>query len=139
MFPSDYVCGKVLNACAKNGYFNGHVPISLLQWGLCLRDYVEHSCPKAQNTLKKAHGPPKGQLHQSLAGKILPQFDLNNLSVASKLGKLEKRPINTLKKAQGPHKGLPIWGRPVDNSTNQFLAKFYPNLIFCVRSSSFFG
>ena len=58
--------------------------------------------------------------------QILPQFDLNNLSVASKLGKLEKTPKNTLKKAHGPHKGLPIWGRPVDNSTNQFLEKFYP-------------
>ena len=64
----------------KNGYFNAHlVSIYLLQWGLCLRA-------------------------QSLAGKILPQ--LNYLSVASKLGKLEKGTKNTLKKAQKyPQKG----------------------------------
>ena len=70
MFPRDYVCGKVLNACAKNGYFNDHlVPIYL---------------PKAQNSLKKAHGL---------------------------------------------FKGPPTWGMPVDNTMNQFLVKFYPNLI----------
>ena len=43
--------------------------------------------------------------HQSLSGEILPQFDLNNFSVASKLGKLEKRPKKTLKRAHEPPKG----------------------------------
>ena len=51
------------------------------------------------------------QYHESISGEIL-QFDLNNLSVASKLGKLEKRHKNTLKKAlkkaHGPPKGPPF-------------------------------
>ena len=82
-------------------FIYGHlVPIYLLLWGLCLRDYVERLCPKAQNSLKKAH--------ESISGEILPQFDLNNLFVASKLGKLEKRHKNTLKKAHGPPKGPPL-------------------------------
>ena len=48
------------------------------------------------------------QYHESISGEILPQFDLNNFSVASKLGKLEKRHKNTLKKAHGPPKGPPF-------------------------------
>ena len=33
---------------------------------------------------------------------LLPQFDQSNLSVASKLWKLEKRPKKNLKRAHGP-------------------------------------
>ena len=40
--------------------------------------------------------------HHSLSGEILPQFDLNNFSVALKLGKLEKRPKKTLKTPPAP-------------------------------------
>ena len=36
------------------------------------------------------------QKHQSLPDQILPQFDIKHLSVATKLGKLEKKPQNKL-------------------------------------------
>ena len=46
--------------------------------------------------LRRSEDDPKTSLnqHQSLSGEILPHFDINNLSVAQKLKKLEIGPFH---------------------------------------------
>ena len=46
--------------------------------------------------LRRSEDDPKKSLnhHQSLSGEILPQFDINNLSITLKLKKLEKGPFH---------------------------------------------
>ena len=46
--------------------------------------------------LRRSEDDPKKSLnqHQSLSGEILPHFDINNLSVAQKLKKLEIGPFH---------------------------------------------
>ena len=53
---------------------------------------------KLENDVNSKGSPFRGRqvdkLHQSLSGEILPHFDINNLSVALKLKKLEKGPFH---------------------------------------------
>ena len=60
--------------------------------------------------LRSSEDDPKTSLnqHQSLSGEILPHFDINNLSVALKLKKLEKSPFHpklyrVSQKKRSPH------------------------------------
>ena len=58
--------------------------------------HVTDSEGKVLRPLRSSEDDPKTSLnqHQSLSGKILPHFDINNLSVALKLKKLEKDPFH---------------------------------------------
>ena len=58
--------------------------------------YVSDSRGKVHIPLRSSEDEPKTSLnqHQSLSGEILPHFDINNLSVAQKLKKLEIGPFH---------------------------------------------
>ena len=58
--------------------------------------YVTDSRGKVHIPLRSSEDDPKTSLnqHQSLSGAILPHFEINNLSVAQKLKKLEIGPFH---------------------------------------------